>query len=713
MKIALVGNPNCGKTTLFNAYTGSSQYVGNWPGVTVEKKEGTYKKDKNIKIMDLPGVYSLSPYTAEEVITRDYLINEKPDVVINIIDAVNLERNLYLTTQILDMNLPTVIALNRMDMVDTENVSLDIESLSKRLGVPIFPIVATKNKNIHDLIDAAKGLQGKNVRHKNLYSAKVNNILDKITSILPQNLIENDLYHSVKIFEQDEDSYEKYDYNSFLTDDVKNLMQDYYESEDDDGESIIITEKYDAVADILNGIYTKKDTRKLTISDKIDKIVTNKWLGLPIFFIILYFIYFVAIETVGDWTIGYVENFFGFLNNQIGAALVSLNTSEMVQNLVMNGIVNSLMAIFIFVPQLMILFIFLSILEDSGYMARVAFIMDRIFRKFGLSGKSFIPMLIGTGCSIPGVMASRTIENEKDRNMTIILTPFVPCGAKIPVFILFITMLFPNSAWVGPSIYLLAFTVIVLSGIVLKKTKTFMGDPAPFVMELPPYTIPTLKGVLIHMWDRAKGFIQKAGSIIFIANLVLWFLMNFNFKLNYLDGNIENSILAGFGNIIRYFYIPLGFGDNWAAAVASVTGLIAKETVVSTFAQVGSIVPIEFSQVSAYAFIVFTVFAAPCFAAIGAMKRELNNTRLTLFAILFQTGLAYVLAFLTNFIGNIIFSGTSAVNKVVLDYSNIAQIEENAGDSIVGGSIFGYVILFILAMSLLVIMYNQFIKKED
>ena len=713
MKIALVGNPNCGKTTLFNAYTGASQYVGNWPGVTVEKKEGQLKKDKNIHIMDLPGIYSLSPYTSEEVVTRDYLLNERPDVVINIIDAVNLERNLYLTTQIMDINIPTVIALNRMDMIDTDNIHIDIDILSERFGLPVIPIVATKNKGIEELLEKAKEIAGKKVKHKNLYSIEFNALLNMIVKNLPKEYQDQRFYHGIKMFEGDIDSYEKYGYDKYLDKETKQSMQDYLVEQDDDAEAIVINERYDAITGLIKDFYVIKDGNKESTSDKIDKVITNKWLGLPIFFGIMWLIYYISIDTVGDWTIGYVEIAVAWLQSVVSQALISLSASEPILKLVTDGIIGSIGAIFTFVPQLMILFLFLSILEDSGYMARVAFIMDKVFRKFGLSGKSFIPMLIGTGCSIPGIMATRTIEDEKDRNMTVILTPFVPCGAKLPVFAMFIVMLFPNSSWVGPSVYLIAFSVIIISGLLLKRTKTFMGEPSPFVMELPPYTLPTVKGIFIHMWERAADFILKAGSIIFIANVILWFLMNFSFSSTYLNGHVENSILASIGNVVRVIFIPLGFGDSWAATIASITGLIAKETVVSTFATIGTVIPIEFTQVSAFAFIVFTIFAAPCFAAIGAMKRELNNTKLTAFALVFQTGVAYILAMLTNFIGNLIFKGTSAVEKVVLDYNVLNELAESGEDTVINGSIYGYIALAVIGVSIAYILYVQFVKKKD
>lgn len=713
MRVALVGNPNCGKTTLFNAYTGSSQHVGNWPGVTVEKKVGTYRKNKEIHIVDLPGVYSLSPYTSEEVITRDYILNENPDVVINIIDAVNLERNLYLTLQVLEMNVPTVIALNRMDMLDSENIKLDIDALSKKLGVPVLPIVATKNRGIKELMETAEKIGNKKEEvHFNFYSDEMKEIFEKIGNILPENLKVNKLYHSIKIFENDQDAASKHNYSGFINQDIKEIISEAENKFDDDGESIIINEKYNSISKILQGIYSKVSEVKLSTSDKIDKVITNKWLGLPIFFLIMWAVYFVSIKTVGDWTVTWVETGVETIQGWVTAALENASASEAVSSLITDGIIGSMGAIFTYVPQLMILFLFMSILEDSGYMARVAFIMDRLFRKFGLSGKSFIPMLIGTGCSIPGVLASRTIENEKDREMTIVLTPFVPCGAKVPLFAMFIAMMFPNDSWVGPSIYLIAFVGIVLSGIVLKKTKYFAGDPAPFVMELPPYTIPTIKGLLIHMWDKAKGFILKAGSIIFLANLVIWVLMHFSFGLAYLPNEeINNSIIATIGNLIKPIFVPLGFGDTWASPVAAITGLIAKESVVSTFASIGAVLPITFTKVSAFAFMIFNIFAPPCFAAIAAMKKELGSAKKMWFAISFQLGLAYILGTLTNLVGNLIFKGSAITEAVTLDYTQMQEASESM-ELVNGDYLYGYIALAFLAVSILLILYNQFFRNR-
>lgn len=710
MKIALVGNPNCGKTTLFNAYTGSTQYVGNWPGVTVEKKEGRYTKDKSIYFIDLPGIYSLSPYSSEEVVTRDYLLNENPDLVINIIDAVNLERNLYLTTQILDMNIPTIVALNRMDMVDNSNVTLDIDKLSKRLGVQVIPIVATKDIGTKELMDKIYSAKSNNLAHSNYYDESFMALLNKIQKLLPNNLQDKSLYHAIKIIDKDSDSYKKYEYEKFLNDSIKKELNDYYIEMNDDPESIVINEKYDAIAKLLDGVYSKKEIFKATTSDKIDRIITNKWLGLPIFFLIMWFVYFISIQTIGNWTVSWVEGATTWIQGVVGVALESMQVSVPLQGLILEGIIGSLFAIFTFIPQLMILFLFLSILEDSGYMARVAFIMDKVFRKFGLSGKSFIPMLIGSGCSIPGIMATRTIENEKDRNMTIILTPFVPCGAKVPIFAMFISMVFNRSSWVAPVIYLTSFIVIIISGIILKRTRAFKGEPEPFVMELPPYTVPTAKSILIHMWERASDFIMKAGSIIFVSNLVIWILINFDFRLNFLEGHIENSILAQIGKTLNFLFVPLGFGENWAAIIASITGLIAKEIVVSTFATIGNVMPIVFTQVSAFSFIIFTMFASPCFSAISAMKKELNNSKLTLFAIGFQTGLAYILAFLTNQIGNLIFKNTKATEKIILRYNELEQASET---SIVNAEIYGYIILAVIAITLSFIVYKQFIDNKE
>jgi len=708
IKIALAGNPNSGKTTIFNELTGSQQYVGNWPGVTVEKKEGKLKKHKDVKIIDLPGIYSLSPYTLEEVITRNYLIDEKPDVIINIVDASNMERNLYLTTQIIEIGIPTVVALNMMDVVDKYGDKIDKEKLSKELGCIVVETSAISGKGLKELISIAMEAadNGLSIKPLHKFDKKVQDSIDRILELIEYKIGDKEraYWYAVKLFEQDEKVLEKLNLDSKISNEIKTIVDACENEFDDDIESIVTGERYSYIERTISKCYKKKQ-RHMTTSDKIDSIVTNKWLALPIFFGILWFIYYVSISTVGDWTVGYIESLTETMQEVTVSFLENAGAASWASDLIGNGIIGSIGAIFTFVPQLMILFFFLSLLEDSGYMARIAFIMDRIFRKFGLSGKSFIPMLIGTGCSIPGIMASRTIENEKDRRMTILLTPFIPCGAKLPVFAMFIAMMFQDQTWVGPSIYIIAIVTVIISGIILKRTKFFSGEPAPFVMELPTYKLPRIKGVAIHMWEKAKSFIKKAGSIIFVACVALWILQSFSFSFEYLEGEmIEKSMLAKIGESIRWIFIPLGFGDSWAPAVATFTGLIAKEVVVATFASVGSVVPIEFTQVTAFAFIVFTIFAAPCFAAIGAMKREFGNWKMTLLAIGYQTGLAYIAALIVNVLGGIIFKGTSATTPVVLD---IGAMEEAAEGAVVNGDIVLMVFGTILVIAIVVAILNQ------
>ena len=682
IKVALAGNPNCGKTTMFNELTGSSQYVGNWPGVTVEKKEGKLKGRKDVIIMDLPGIYSLSPYTLEEVITRNYLFDEKPDVIINIVDASNIERNLYLTTQLVEIGIPTIVALNMMDVVEKNGDKINAAQLSKELGCTVIETSAVKGKGLKELITEAVQLAGSGIKtqaqHK--FDTEVETAINMIAGLIDVRVKDTSeiKWYSVKLFERDEKVIEKLRLEADISEEINNIIKACEEQQDDDSESIITNERYNYIGKIIQKCY-KRSSKGMTVSDKIDRIVTNRWLALPIFFSVLWVIYYISITSVGDLTIGWVESFFGWIQGGVETGLTNLGASEWALDLIVNGIVGSISAIFIYVPQLMILFLFMSLLEDSGYMARVAFIMDRIFRKFGLSGKSFIPMLIGTGCSIPGIMASRTIENEKDRKMTILLTPFIPCGAKLPVFAMFIAMMFPNETWVGPSIYLISICMVILSGIILKRTKRFAGDPAPFVMELPNYKLPRLKGVINHMWEKAKSFVKKAGTVIFVACTVLWVMQNFSFGFEYVGADkIDESMLASIGHAIRWIFIPLGFGDSWAPVVASLTGLVAKEVVVATFASVGSVVPISFTQVSAFAFMMFTLFAAPCFAAIGSMKKEFGSWKSTIFAVGYQTGTAYVVAFLVNTIGNLILKGTNAVQPKALDISLMETSAENA-----------------------------------
>lgn len=705
IRIALAGNPNCGKTTMFNDLTGSSQYVGNWPGVTVEKKEGRLRGNKDVTIVDLPGIYSLSPYSLEEVISRDFLFNEKPDVIIDIVDASNMERNLYLTTQLIEIGIPVVIALNMMDVVEKNGDKIDVNELSKRIGCPVVETSAVRSVGIKELVQKAiETVQQGNIPAPCAFNSNIERAIDDIEETVRGNTGGvNSRWLAIKLFEKDKKVLENVKLDTTSKSKIDDIVSACEENADDESESIITNERYDYIGKLVKKCVRKSTAKKVSLSDKIDKIVTNRWLALPIFFCIMWFIYYISISTVGDMTIGWVEALFGWIQGGAETLLVNLGAAKWALDLVVNGIIGSIGAIFIYVPQLMILFLFLSLLEDSGYMARVAFIMDRIFRRFGLSGKSFIPMLIGTGCSIPGIMASRTIENEKDRNMTIMLTPFIPCGAKLPVFAMFIAMLFSDQAWVGPSVYIISIIAVIVSGIILKGTKRFAGDPAPFVMELPDYKLPTLKGVVIHMWEKAKSFVKKAGTVIFVACAVLWFLQSFNFSLQYLGADgIADSMLASIGGALRWIFVPLGFGGSWAPAVASITGLVAKEVVVATFASVGSAVPITFTQVTAFAFMVFTIFAPPCFAAIGAMHREFGSWKWTIFAISYQFGFAYIAAFLVNTLGSLFLKGTAATTPRVLD---ISLMEEASETAVINGDIvlivFGVLIVIGLAVAII------------
>lgn len=671
IKIALTGNPNCGKTTMFNDLTGSSQYVGNWPGVTVEKKEGKLRNHKDVIIVDLPGIYSLSPYTLEEVVTRDFLIHEKPDVIINIVDATNIERNLYLTTQLVEVGIPLVIALNMMDVIKRNGDKIDVAKLSKALGCEIVETSALKGEGIREAaeraVEIARKKKAVSVQHE--FNSKIEkaigDIQNAVSAVVPG---ENAHWFAIKLFERDEKVLEQLKLSEELHSKVENIIAALEEAEDDDSESIIANARYDYIGRIIGETVRKKVSGSSSVSDKIDRIVTNRWLALPIFFLIMWGIYFVSIQTLGDITIGWMDVVFGdWIGGGVSAFLTSVGAADWLHGLIVDGIIGGVGAVFSFVPQLMILFFFLSMMEDIGYMARVAFIMDRIFRKFGLSGKSFIPMLIGTGCSVPGIMASRTIENDRDRKMTIMLTPFIPCGAKLPVFALMAGALFPHDAWVGPSMYILGIGMVILSGIILKRTRMFKGKPAPFVMELPQYRIPRAKGVLIHMWERGKHFIVKAGTIILVALTVIWFLQAFNSSFQLVE-DASQSLLADIGRFIAPVFAPLGFG-NWQSASAALTGLIAKENIVGTFGilfglgggmsesdptlitSIGQL----FNPVSAYAFMVMTLLAPPCFAAIATMHREMGSLKWTLRAILYQVGTAYVVALIIYQVGRLIF----------------------------------------------------------
>ncbi|HDI3055390.1 ferrous iron transport protein B [Clostridium botulinum] len=671
IRIALVGNPNCGKTTMFNYLTGSSQYVGNWPGVTVEKKEGKLKQHKDVKVIDLPGIYSLSPYTLEEVITRNYLITEKPEVIINIVDGTNLERNLYLSTQVMELGIPVIIALNMMDIVRKNGDIIDKDKLRKSMGCTVVETSALKGDGCKELID--KAIELAKSHKNNIIEHTFSNAVEKVLFD-----IENEIYNQVqkehlrwfaiKLFENDEKAIEQGNISKASKDKVKAIVSSCEDELDDDGESIITNERYNYISKIISKCVVKKNKSKLTTSDKIDKIVTNRVLGLPIFAAVMFLVYYLSISTIGTGATDWVNDvlFGDIIPPAVEGFLTSIGTAAWLNSLILDGIIAGVGAVLGFLPQMMVLFLCLSILEDCGYMSRIAFIMDRIFRKFGLSGKSFIPMLIGTGCGVPGIMASRTIENESDRKMTIITTTFMPCSAKLPIIALIAGALFPGSVWVAPSAYFVGIAAIICSGIILKKTKAFAGEPAPFVMELPKYHVPGVKGVLIHMWDRAKSFVKKAGTVIFLASGLIWFLSTFNWSLAMVE--TPESMLASIGKVISPIFNPLGWGD-WKAAVATITGLIAKENVVGTFGilygagevaedgvEIWKTLHGSFTQLSAYSFLLFNLLCAPCFAAIGAIKREMGNKKWTWLAVGYQTGLAYAVALVVYQLGSL-FTG--------------------------------------------------------
>ena len=799
IKIALAGNPNCGKTTLFNALTGSNQFVGNWPGVTVEKKEGKLKKHDNVIIMDLPGIYSLSPYTLEEVVARNYLIGERPDAILNIIDGTNLERNLYLTTQLTELGIPVVIAINMMDVVRKNGDQINVAELSRELGVRIIEISALKGDGVMEAAEAAvKAAEGTKTVPMHTFSGPVEHAIAHIEEAAVNNMPEEQQrWYAIKIFERDDKVLEKLSIPADVMTHIDADIQAAEKELDDDAESIITNERYLYIAELMKGCYKKKNQGQLSASDKIDKVVTNRWLGLPIFAVVMYLVYWVAMVGVGapatDWandglfgdgwhlfgigsseysevsdnytaaseavsayyeldteaedfdpaaalaemkavqpesdsavievedeetlalndmtvyydaipdgadeetTVGmsYLDAVSYFEENGfdepdpaaygvwvpgipvlVGNALEAAGTAEWLNGLILDGIVAGVGAVLGFVPQMLVLFLMLAFLEACGYMARIAFVLDRIFRKFGLSGKSFIPMLIGTGCGVPGIMASRTIENERDRRMTIMTTTFIPCGAKVPFIAMIAGALFDGSAWVSTSAYFIGMAAIIVSGIILKKTKMFAGDPAPFVMELPAYHWPTLGNVLRSMWERGWSFIKKAGTIILLSTIFVWFTSRFG----WLDGSfgmleedqIGSSILAKIGNAIAWIFAPLGWG-NWQAAVASITGLVAKENIVATLGSLFSggegtvydAIAAAFNGISGYSFLVFNLLCAPCFAAIGAIKREMNNAKWTWFAIGYQCGFAYVIALMINQFGGWFVGSGSIIGTIV------------------------------------------------
>ncbi|MDD3368184.1 MAG: ferrous iron transport protein B [Lachnospiraceae bacterium] len=695
IKIALAGNPNCGKTTLFNALTGSNQFVGNWPGVTVEKKEGKLKGHKDVIIMDLPGIYSLSPYTLEEVVARNYLINDRPDVILNIVDGTNMERNLYLSTQIMELGIPVVMAVNMIDILEKTGDKIHMEQLSKKLGCEVVEISALKGTGIQKAAEKAVAL----AKSRNMtpavhefageVEAVIRKVEDKLGAEVPT---EQKRFFAIKLLEKDDKIVEQMK----QVPDVSAEIAELEKVMDDDTESIITNERYVYISSIIEGCITKSKKQKLTTSDKIDHIVTNRWLALPIFAVVMFLVYYVSVTTVGTWATDWANDgvfgegwhLFGIesafvpgVPALVEGLLSAIGCADWLQGLILDGIVAGVGAVLGFVPQMLVLFIFLAFLEACGYMARVAFIMDRIFRKFGLSGKSFIPMLIGTGCGVPGIMASRTIENDRDRKMTIMTTTFIPCGAKLPIIALIAGALFNGAWWVAPSAYFVGIAAIICSGIMLKKTKMFAGDPAPFVMELPAYHMPTVSNVLRSMWERGWSFIKKAGTIILLSTIVLWFMMSFG----WVDGSfgmleaeqLNESILASIGNIIAPIFAPLGWGD-WKMAVAAVTGLIAKENVVGTFgilfgfaevaedgAEIWGQLAGSLTAVAAYSFLVFNLLCAPCFAAMGAIKREMNNIRWFWFAIGYQTVLAYVVSLCVYQIGMLITTGVFGIGTLV------------------------------------------------
>lgn len=685
IKIALAGNPNCGKTTLFNALTGSNQFVGNWPGVTVEKKEGKLKGHKDVTIMDLPGIYSLSPYTLEEVVARNYLINEMPDAIINIVDGTNLERNLYLSTQIMELGIPVVMAINMMDLVQKSGNKIHIDKLSKKLGCEVVEISALKGTGI--MKAAEKAISAAQSKKKTVpvheFAQDVEDAIKSVENKLTGTVAEaQKRFFAIKLIEKDDKIVEQMKSVPDVSYEVKALEDKF----DDDTESIITNERYVYISSIIEQCYTKSSTgKKLTTSDKIDRIVTNRWLALPIFAVVMWVVYYVSVTTVGtivtDWT---NDVLFGeIIPPAVESALEAVNCAAWLQGLILDGIVAGVGAVLGFVPQMLVLFLFLAFLESCGYMARVAFIMDRIFRKFGLSGKSFIPMLIGSGCGVPGVMASRTIENDRDRKMTIMTTTFVPCGAKLPIIAMIAGAFFNNSGWVATSSYFVGIAAIICSGIILKKTKMFAGEPAPFVMELPAYHWPTVGNILRSMWERGWSFIKKAGTIILLSTIVLWFLMGFGWEGGSFGmvEELNNSILAKIGSAIAWIFAPLGWtkaGEGWKMAVAAVTGLIAKENVVATFGMLFGFAEVAedgaeiwgnlaqvMTPIAAYGFLVFNLLCAPCFAAMGAIKREMNNAKWFWFAIGYQCGLAYVVSLCIYQIGTLLTGGGFGIGTVV------------------------------------------------
>jgi len=687
IKIALAGNPNCGKTTLFNALTGSNQFVGNWPGVTVEKKEGKLKGHKDVTIMDLPGIYSLSPYTLEEVVARTYLITERPDAILNIVDGTNIERNLYLSTQLMELGIPVVMAVNMVDIMEKTGDKIHIDKLSKKLGCEVVEISALKGTGVQKAAEKAVAAAGKKDASARVheFNPQVESVIQTVEEKLFDDIAEDQKrFFAIKLLEKDDKIKEQMKHSPDVSAEIKTLEDEF----DDDTESIITNERYEYISSIIDECVTKGTKKgELSVSDKIDRVVTNRFLALPIFAVVMFIVYYVSVTTIGailtDWT---NDTLFGeWIIPGAQSFFENIGCADWLTGLIVDGVISGVGAVLGFVPQMLVLFIFLAFLESCGYMSRVAFIMDRIFRKFGLSGKSFIPMLIGSGCGVPGVMASRTIENDRDRKMTIMTTTFIPCGAKLPIIALIAGAFFDNAGWVAWSAYFVGVAAIICSGIILKKTKMFSGEPAPFVMELPAYHWPTVGNVLRSMWERGWSFIKKAGTIILLSTIILWFLMSFG----WVDGGfgmleaeqLNDSILAKIGSAIAWIFAPLGWtqaGEGWKMAVAAVSGLIAKENVVATFGLLfgfgevaedgqeiwGSLATVM-TPIASYGFLVFNLLCAPCFAAMGAIKREMNNTKWFWFAIGYQCVLAYVAAMCIYQIGTLITTGAFGIGTII------------------------------------------------
>lgn len=674
IRIALAGNPNCGKTTLFNELTGSNQYVGNWAGVTVEKKDGILKGHKDVIIQDLPGIYSLSPYTLEEKVARNYLVNEQPDVILNIIDGTNLERNLYLSTQLIEIGLPVVMAVNMMDLVKKSGDKIDIRKMGEELGCEVVEISALQGKGCKEAaeraIEAAKS--GRKHCLPSVFTGSVEHAIAHIEESIHDKVDKEFVrWYAIKVFERDHDATDALQLDPKTLAHLDTHIKDCEDEMDDDSESIIINQRYSYIGRIISSVLTKKhDGHAMTVSDKIDRVVTNRILALPIFFAIMTFVYYISVTTIGTWATDWTnEVFFGeYVNDAAAGLMEAIAAPDWLESLVVDGIIGGVGTVLGFVPQIVLIFFFLALLEDSGYMARVAFIMDRIFRKFGLSGKSFIPILVGSGCGVPAVMATRTIEDQRDRRMTIMLCTFIPCSAKAVIISMITSTFFPDSVLMAPAMYFLGIAVIVLAGIALKKTSAFAGDPAPFVMELPAYHIPAMKGVIRHMWDRAKGFIIKAGTIIFAACVIIWFFSAFNASMEMVD--IEDSMLAAFGGAISWIFAPVGLGD-WKGAVAVISAEMAKENAIGTLAVLNGVaadaedmelmagIAGMFTPIAAFSFMILNLFDPPCVVAMATIAREMGDRKWAALAIGFQIMLGYGMAFVAYNIGSWLFYGAA------------------------------------------------------